>query len=55
MFEFYLQGSVGAASTVNEWSDFKEQKKYSGFPYAHWSLHSGPPIISLKHAHCVHE
>ena len=39
-----------AASTVNQWTDFRDQKNYNGFPYAHWSLHSGPPVISVQSA-----
>ena len=45
-----MQGVIGAASTVKEWADFKDQKSYKGFPYAHWSLNSGPPVISVKPA-----
>ena len=47
---FIMQGEVGAATTVKKWTDFREQESYSGFPYAHWSLNSGPPVISVKPA-----
>ena len=50
---FYMQGKVGAASTVNQWKDFRDQKSYNGFPFAHWSLESGSPIISVQSALCL--
>ena len=51
----YMQGRVGAASTVTEWKDFRDQKSYNGFPYAHWSVQSGPPAISVQSASILAE
>lgn len=35
---YLLKGNVGAATTVKEWIDFQDQKKYDGFPYATWKV-----------------
>ena len=43
-YDLSMQGNVGAASTVNEWKDFRDGKVYPGFPYAVWKLGSQPEI-----------
>lgn len=45
-----MQGNFGAATTIKEWTDFQDNKRYPGFPYAVWKkggkicLKTQPPI-----------
>ena len=39
-----FQGQTGAASTVREWTDFRDKKVYSGFPFAQWKMGTAPVI-----------
>lgn len=45
-YQFYIQGNIGAASTVKEWRDFRDGKIYNGFPYAVWKPCQEPRIFT---------